>query len=173
MTGRGTLKRMGTLVVSAVVGASGLLSLASCDERKKKHVVLHFTGTGNCLYVARREFLKRLGLGTAATTIVFAGYDTKNPMVGSRTARGDVPADKMTYRVNPKSGEKISVLGYGCMRWPMKSAADGKDEVIDQDVVNELVDYAPVCVRRTIASDAASVRNIVRRVSTYLRRCNG
>ena len=25
---------------------------------------------------------------------------------------GDIPEDKMTYRVNPKTGEKVSLLGY-------------------------------------------------------------
>ncbi len=33
-------------------------------------------------------------------------------------------------------------LGYGCMRWPLKPAPDSDGNVIDQDAVNELVDYA-------------------------------
>ena len=32
--------------------------------------------------------------------------------------------------------------GYGCMRWPLKPAPDGNGEVIDQDAVNGLIDYA-------------------------------
>ena len=54
---------------------------------------------------------------------------------------GEVPVDKMTYRVSPK-GERVSLLGYGCMRWPLKPAPDSDGNVIDQDAVNELVDYA-------------------------------
>lgn len=93
--------------------------------------------------INRREFLKRLGIGAAATTTALAGCDTKsNPMVAGWMAQGEVPTDKMTYRINPKTGEKVSVLGYGCMRWPMKPANDGNGEIIDQEAVNALIDYA-------------------------------
>lgn len=93
--------------------------------------------------INRREFLKRLGIGAVATTTALAGCDTKsNPMVAGRMAQGEVPTDKMTYRTNPKTGEKVSVLGYGCMRWPMKPADDGNGEIIDQEAVNALIDYA-------------------------------
>lgn len=50
----------------------------------------------------------------------------------------------MTYRVNPTSGDKVSLLGFGMMRLPSvggRSAREGNEE-IDQDMVNELVDYA-------------------------------
>lgn len=54
MTRRSALKRMGIAVASAVATSSGLLSLTSCEGRRKKRIVLYFTGTGNCLYVARQ-----------------------------------------------------------------------------------------------------------------------
>ena len=47
----------------------------------------------------------------------------------------------MEYRINPGNGDKVSLLGYGCMRWQMKKNAEGKDE-IDQESVDELVDIA-------------------------------
>ncbi len=50
----------------------------------------------------------------------------------------------MTCRINPKTGDKVSILGYGCMRWPTvtgESAREGEDK-IDQEAVNRLVDYA-------------------------------
>lgn len=37
--------------------------------------------------------------------------------------------------------EGVSLLGYGCMRWPTYKAEDGKQK-IDQQKVNSLVDYA-------------------------------
>ena len=40
------------------------------------------------------------------------------------------------------TGDRVSLLGYGCMRWPMKAAPDGNGQVVDQDEVNKLVDYA-------------------------------
>ena len=48
---------------------------------------------------------------------------------------------EMTYRVHPTNGDKVSILGYGCMRWPMKKNDQGKD-IVDQEKVNELIDYA-------------------------------
>ena len=88
----------------------------------------------------RREFLKRLGMGAAATTAVLAGCDSRrNPVSGDRSAQSEIPTDRMTYRQNPKTGEKVSLLGYGCMRWPTIPGSDGK---IDQETVNRLVDCA-------------------------------
>ena len=91
----------------------------------------------------RRGFLKVFGGGAAAAATTFAGFSQKNkPVQRGGVALGEVPKDKMSYRVTPTSGDKVSVLGYGCMRWPLlpTPAADGN--VIDQDAVNELVDYA-------------------------------
>lgn len=93
--------------------------------------------------ISRRDFLKIVGIGTAATTVALAGCNPKrNPVSGDRSARGEVPTDRMTYRINPRNEEKVSLLGYGCMRWPTLPAPDGDGNVIDQDAVNELIDYA-------------------------------
>jgi predicted aldo/keto reductase-like oxidoreductase len=94
--------------------------------------------------VNRRSFLKQAGIvttSTAATTAALYGCrpDT-NHSSGTRRL-GEVPTDKMTYRVTPNTGDKVSLLGFGCMRWPLRNKADGTEE-IDQDAVNELVDYA-------------------------------
>ena len=96
--------------------------------------------------INRRDFLRRLGLGAAATSVALAGCDSaSNKATGNLAAsETDIPTDSMTYRTNPKTGEKASLLGYGCMRWPTvkgESARDGEDE-IDQDAVNRLVDTA-------------------------------
>lgn len=93
--------------------------------------------------ISRRDFLKIVGISTAATTAALVGCDSrKNPVSGDRRAQDEAPADRMTYRTNPKSGEKVSLLGYGCMRWPTLPAPGGDGNVIDQDAVNELIDYA-------------------------------
>lgn len=91
--------------------------------------------------IGRRNFLKALGTGAAVTTAAFYGCNTKdqNPTGGSFL--GEVPTDKMTYRINHNTGDKVSLLGYGCMRWPLRKKSNGEEE-IDQDAVNELVDYA-------------------------------
>lgn len=48
----------------------------------------------------------------------------------------------MTYRQFPPNEDKVSLLGYGCMRWPTLPAPGGDGNVIDQEEVNRLVDYA-------------------------------
>ena len=53
MSRRDALKCMGAAVLSGAVASSGLLSLTACGAKCKKRVLLFFTGTGNCLYVAR------------------------------------------------------------------------------------------------------------------------
>ncbi len=51
---RDALKRMGTAVITGAVASSGMFSLTSCEAKAKKRIILYFTGTGNCLYVARQ-----------------------------------------------------------------------------------------------------------------------
>ena len=50
---RDALKRMGAAVFGGAAASSGLLSLSSCGEKKSRRIILYFTGTGNCLHVAR------------------------------------------------------------------------------------------------------------------------
>lgn len=54
MSRRSALKRMCAAVAGTVAASSGLLSLVSCEEKSRRRIVLYFTGTGNCLYVARQ-----------------------------------------------------------------------------------------------------------------------
>ena len=63
---------------------------------------------------------------------------------GNKTKSGMVvtqEAGEMTYRTNKAKNDKVSILGYGCMRWPMIKDENGRD-IIDQEAVNRLVDYA-------------------------------
>lgn len=95
--------------------------------------------------IDRREFLKRIGLGTAAVSATaFVGCNSKNnPVAGNVTAQSEIPTDSMTYRTNPKTGEKVSILGYGCMRWPdLDGGAGRSDADLDQETINSLVDFA-------------------------------
>lgn len=91
----------------------------------------------------RRRFLKVLGAGAATTTAALYGCKPGNG-ASSADERGEVPTDKMTYRTNPTTGDKVSLLGYGCMRLPTVSdgSARENEEEIDQEMVNRLTDYA-------------------------------
>ncbi|MDU1904152.1 MAG: aldo/keto reductase [Dysgonomonas sp.] len=91
--------------------------------------------------ISRRNFLRVLGAGTVVTTAALAGCKPNNTVTAEGGSIGEVPTDKMTYRTNPHTGDVISLLGYGCMRWPLRKNEKGEDEV-DQDTVNQLVDYA-------------------------------
>ena len=92
--------------------------------------------------IDRREFLKTAG--TAAMAMgglgAVAGCKRSGSSVSS-AASGDAGTGEMTYRTNNGNGDKVSILGYGCMRWPMIKDENGK-EIVDQETVNRLVDYA-------------------------------
>lgn len=89
--------------------------------------------------ITRRNFFRIVGTAGAVTAGLTA-CDGRN----SNTTGGEIPTDKMTYRTNPKTGDKVSLLGFGMMRLPSvggRSAREGNEE-IDQEMVNQLVDYA-------------------------------
>ena len=87
----------------------------------------------------RRSFLKRLGAGLAASTALYGcSSEAKKQTLSATSHTKEI--GEMTYRTS-STGDKVSLLGYGCMRWPMKKDDNGKD-IIDQETVNELVDYA-------------------------------
>ena len=96
----------------------------------------------NKKYYSRREFLKRLGFSAASISAMLALGDL--PLIGANSGESmplkkDFLQDddnKMSYRVNNNTGDKVSLLGYGMMRLPYK------DRQIDQDMVNKEVDYA-------------------------------
>ena len=81
--------------------------------------------------ISRREFLHRLGLG-AGSALAMMAMEPINALGARMTSSAQSDADnKMTYRVQHGSGEKISLLGFGMMRLPD-----------DQEKVDEMVDYA-------------------------------
>lgn len=91
--------------------------------------------------INRRDFLKVLGTSTTSAALLYGCTSNNNSISSKTSVQGEVPTDKMTYRTS-LSGDKVSLLGYGCMRWPLKASPDGNGEIVDQDAVNELVDYA-------------------------------
>lgn len=92
--------------------------------------------------INRRNFLKVLGAGTAVSAAALAGCKPVTRHTGAGSILSGEPTGEMTYRTNPHTGDKVSLLGYGCMRWPLRQRADGQGEEVDQETVNELIDYA-------------------------------
>ena len=93
--------------------------------------------------VSRRDFLRRMGIGAGAAmaSMVIDPLETLAD-TGRRKKKNEgetvVASEQnhMTYRVQHGSGEQVSLLGYGMMRLP------SRDRQIDQDMVNQEVDYA-------------------------------
>ena len=77
--------------------------------------------------MSRREFLRRLGIGTGSAMALMA----MEPLSALAQNKKKEAANRMTYRVQHGSGEQISLLGFGMMRLPN-----------NQEEVNQLVDYA-------------------------------
>ena len=80
----------------------------------------------------RRDFIKITGAAAAAAALPACGEKSTSAPVAEE--------EKMVLRENPNNSDKVSLLGFGCMRWPMIEK-DGA-RVIDQEAVNEMVDYA-------------------------------
>ena len=92
--------------------------------------------------LGRRSFLKKLGAATAVVSgASLYGCSSDEKQTVSSTVSSNAGKGEMTYRIHPTNGDKVSILGYGCMRWPMKKNDDGKD-IVDQEKVNELIDHA-------------------------------
>lgn len=91
--------------------------------------------------ISRRDFFKTMGAAGLATAGLTACGGTDKD--ASAPAGTKTPGE-MTYRTNPTTGDRVSLLGYGCMRWPMRPKPGGKEgeEEVDQETVNALVDYA-------------------------------
>jgi predicted aldo/keto reductase-like oxidoreductase len=94
--------------------------------------------------VDRRDFLKLLGSGAVTSLAVLNGCGPDKPGAGPGHSGNDVPTDRMTYRNDPKTGDRVSLLGYGCMRLPRttKGPSLAQEQDIDQEAVNASVDYA-------------------------------
>ena len=88
----------------------------------------------------RREFLK--GSTAAAAAALAASCTGGN--AGKKTA-SKKPEGEMTFRTDPSDSEKVSLLGYGCMRWPTLDGESGVENIgggLDQEQINYLVDKA-------------------------------
>lgn len=83
--------------------------------------------------MSRRTFLKRLGIIGASAGLASCRMESGKQETGY---------GEMTCRTDPKTGQRVSLLGYGCMRWPSAQSPGRDGNPIDQETVNELIDYA-------------------------------
>ncbi|MBO5593767.1 MAG: aldo/keto reductase [Prevotella sp.] len=98
--------------------------------------------------ISRRSFLKLFGAETVATAATLAGCKNANKAeeqaADEYKNQVEPPVGQMTYRENPTTKDKVSILGYGMMRLPTKDSDSARESQaeIDQETVNRLVDYA-------------------------------
>lgn len=93
--------------------------------------------------IDRRDFFKIFSGATVASSAVLASCMGKDNGQKTTAAGQEPPTDKMTMRTNPNTGDAVSILGYGMMRLPVLPKKEETDpDVIDQEMVNQQVDYA-------------------------------
>ena len=79
-----------------------------------------------------------MGLGAAAAMTVSCLRKSDKSGAPTPALHNSGP---MTMRSNHNTGDKVSLLGYGCMRLPVTEISETENE-IDQEEVNRLTDYA-------------------------------
>ena len=95
--------------------------------------------------MSRRHLVKAAGGTAVASSAVLAACTTSKDDDSNAISAADVPKDKMTYRTNNNTGDRVSILGYGMMRLPVEGDFSGRenpDAPIDQELVNKEVDFA-------------------------------
>lgn len=98
--------------------------------------------------LSRRDFLRKAGLLSASVALPAVLTDcTRGEEISSPTRptpRARAIKGNMSYRTNPNTGNKISILGYGTMHLPkLRNSSDRNSaEDINQEAVNRLIDYA-------------------------------
>ena len=103
---------------------------------------------GNCT-MSRRHFLCAASTALGAAALMGCGQTKEKtlPPAPHSMEGSEEPAHgsklkthgSMTLRTVPTTGDKVSLLGYGCLRWFAVTDKNGK---IDQEGVNRLVDHA-------------------------------
>lgn len=91
--------------------------------------------------ISRRNFLKYLGGGALAATPLLNACR----QAASSASTAEEGGGEMTLRTNPNNGDRVSLLGFGMMRLPVLEGGthrDHPDSDIDQELVNQQVDYA-------------------------------
>ena len=92
----------------------------------------------------RREFIKHSAAAVAATSVLATACKNNNGK-SPLPLKGESEGASMSLRTNPNTGDQVSLLGFGMMRLPVQAggtARENPDSPIDQDAVNEMVDYA-------------------------------
>ena len=129
ITRRSALKRMGAAVISVAAASSGLFSLTSCEAKRKKRIVLYFTGTGNSLYVARQLAGKHAEVLSIPQMVKQGRYEFEADEIGIvYPIYGHMPpymVRQFIRRAKLKAEYKFAVLTYGARKCDAVEIWDG------------------------------------------------
>ena len=117
---RDALKRMGAAVLGGAVASSGLLSLTSCEGKRNKRIIFYFTGTGNCLYIARQLAGADTELLSIPQMVKRGKYEFEADEIGIvYPIYGHMPpymVRQFIQKARLKAGYKFAVLTYGARK---------------------------------------------------------
>lgn len=120
MNRREALKHLGILVASTASATTGLFSLTSCTEKKVKRIILYFTGTGNCLHIARQLAEENTELLSIPQLIKQGIYNLKADEIGIvYPIYGHMPPHMVrTYiqKAKLEAAYKFAILTYGARK---------------------------------------------------------
>ncbi|MDR2302538.1 MAG: aldo/keto reductase [Deltaproteobacteria bacterium] len=92
---------------------------------------------------SRRRWLRNAGLGVAGGALACYGLSKLKvfPRPGGKEAKSEPTL--ISRRTNPKNGDEISLLGFGCMRFPLLStASDPYSSQVDEAASIRMIDRA-------------------------------
>ena len=117
MTRRDALKRMGVTLMGVAVATAGLPALTACAGGKSKRIILYFTGTGNCLHVARELADEDTQLLSIPQLVREGRYDLEADEIGIvYPIYGHMPpymVRQYVQRAKLKASYRWAVLTYG------------------------------------------------------------
>ena len=90
--------------------------------------------------LSRRGFLKTLGASATAAAATLYGCGSSDKKGVTSANAGKASQGKMTMRTVPSTGDRVSLLGFGCMRYPTIDNDPNAD--INIEMVKKQVDYA-------------------------------
>ena len=112
---RSALKRMGLLVAGAA--CMSMPALTACENKTKKRIILYFTGTGNCLYVARELADEHTELLSIPQLVKQGRYTFEADEIGIvYPVYGHMPPNmvrEFIKKARLEAGYKFAILTYG------------------------------------------------------------
>ncbi len=117
---RSALKRIGATVVSGAFATSGLLKISSCTPSRGRRIIFYFTGTGNCLYIARQLAGEDGEVLSIPQMVKHGKYEFKADEIGIvYPIYGHMPPNMVREFIGKarlEAGYKFAVLTYGARK---------------------------------------------------------